>query len=244
MKLLISVTSGQEARAALQGGADIIDVKNPAEGALGAAAVTALSEVSALLPATCLSSAALGESTSAPGVLALAAYGAATLGASYVKLGLRLAHPAEAIALLRLVQSSLELAGTGCHLIAVGYADAAEIGALSWQWLPELAHVARIHGCMIDTALKDGRRLFDHCPEPALKNWLAECRQARLLGALAGSLTVTDLPALCRLQPDVAGFRGAACRGDRVNGQVDTERVAALRAGIISVCHSERSEKE
>ena len=36
MKLLVSVVSGVEARRALAGGADIIDVKDPHEGALGA----------------------------------------------------------------------------------------------------------------------------------------------------------------------------------------------------------------
>ena len=35
-KLLISVTSAEEALLALEGGADIIDMKNPLEGALGA----------------------------------------------------------------------------------------------------------------------------------------------------------------------------------------------------------------
>ncbi len=234
MKLLISVTSALEAQAALQGGADIIDVKNPAEGALGAAAVVALRDVCALLSTGGTVSAALGESNSAPGILALAAYGAATLGARYVKLGLQMANPAEAIALLQLVQSALHLANPDCALIAVGYADAAEIGALSWQLLPEVAHAARIKGCLIDTALKDGRRLFDHCAEPALARWVAECREADLLCALAGSLGQTDLPALSRLNPDVAGFRGAACEGDRVNGRVEARLVAALRAGLTN----------
>ena len=36
MKLLVSVVSAEEARLALAGGADIIDVKDPSEGALGA----------------------------------------------------------------------------------------------------------------------------------------------------------------------------------------------------------------
>jgi uncharacterized protein (UPF0264 family) len=234
MKLLISVTSALEARAASQGGADIIDVKNPAEGALGAAAVAALRDVCAVLPPGGLVSAALGESNSAPGVLALAAYGAASLGARYVKLGLLTPVPTEAITLLKQVQSSLHLANPACALIAVGYADAAEIGALSWQLLPEVAHAAGIRGCMIDTALKDDRCLFDHCNEPALTRWVAECRQAGLLCALAGSLDGADLPALGRLRPDVAGFRGAACRGDRVNGQVEAELVAALRAGLVA----------
>jgi uncharacterized protein (UPF0264 family) len=156
------------------------------------------------------------------------------LGARYVKLGLLTPVPTEAITLLKQVQSSLHLANPACALIAVGYADAAEIGALSWQLLPEVAHAARIRGCMIDTALKDGRCLFDHCNEPALARWVAECRQAGLLCALAGSLDGADLPALGRLRPDVAGFRGAACRGDRVNGQVEAELVAALRAGLVA----------
>jgi uncharacterized protein (UPF0264 family) len=234
MQLLISVTSSQEAQAALQGGADIIDIKNPAEGALGAAAVAALRNVCAVLPLGVIASAALGESNSEPGVLALAAYGAATFGVSYVKLGLRAADPTVAIALLQQVQASLRLANPACALIAVGYADAAEIGALPWRLLPEVAHAARIKGCMIDTALKDGRCLFDHCSEPALAQWLAECREAGLLSALAGSLRQADLPALRRLAPDVAGFRGAACRGDRVNGQVEAGLVAALRASLVN----------
>jgi uncharacterized protein (UPF0264 family) len=232
MQLLISVTSGTEASAALAGGADIIDVKNPAAGALGAACVAALRDVCALLPADHPGSAALGESDSAPGALALAAYGAATLGVRYVKLGLRNPNPAKAITLLQSVQSSMRLANPSCALIAVSFADAANIGALSWKLLPEIARVAQIGGCMIDTVLKDGRTLFDHCDEPALEQWIVQCRQAGLLCALAGSLGQADLPALRRLQPDVVGFRGAACCGDRVNGQVETELVAALREGV------------
>jgi uncharacterized protein (UPF0264 family) len=88
---------------------------------------------------------------------------------------------------------------------------------------------------MIDTAVKQGQRLFDHCQEPELARWLADCRQAGLLCALAGSLGPADLPPLRRLAPDVAGFRSAACDGGRVAGQVSAERVAALRAALYGV---------
>jgi uncharacterized protein (UPF0264 family) len=233
MKLLISVTVTVEIEPALQGGADIIDVKNPAEGALGAAPAAVLSGLADLLWPDRLASAALGESDSSAGVLTLAGYGAAALGVRYIKLGLRLDDPDQAITLLRTVQAAVHLANPQCGLIAVGYADAARIEALSWQLLPEIARQAQVEGCMIDTALKDGRRLFDYCDEPALERWLAECRQLGLLAALAGSLTLADLPALARLQPDVVGFRGAACAGDRVNGRVTAELVAALRAELV-----------
>jgi uncharacterized protein (UPF0264 family) len=87
---------------------------------------------------------------------------------------------------------------------------------------------------MIDTALKDSRCLFDYCDEPDLTRWLAECRQRSLLAALAGSLSLADLPAVARLRPDVVGFRGAACAGDRINGRVKAELVAALRTGLAA----------
>ena len=61
IKLLISITATDETRAVLEGAADIVDVKNPAEGALGAASTEVLSEVRRLLPADCPTSAALGE---------------------------------------------------------------------------------------------------------------------------------------------------------------------------------------
>jgi uncharacterized protein (UPF0264 family) len=164
--------------------------------------------------------------------LALAAYGAAACGAHYLKVGLRLADCEEAIALLHQIQAGAHLASPTCTLIAVGYADAVEIGALDWRFLPEVARAARIGGCMIDTALKNGRGLLDYCSEPALMEWVDACRQASLLCALAGSLKMNDLPALHRLNPNIAGFRSAACHGDRVSGRIEPELVAELRAGV------------
>jgi uncharacterized protein (UPF0264 family) len=232
IKLLISITAADETRAVFEGAADIVDVKNPAEGALGAASTEVLSEVRRLLPADCPTSAALGETDSAEGTLALAAYGAAALGARYVKVGLRLGESQKAVSLLRSMGASAQRANPDCGLIAVGYADAEYIGAIPWQHLPEIARAAQVEGCMIDTAIKNRQGLFNHCQESALKQWVAECRQARLLCALAGSLNRDDLPAVRRLRPDIVGFRSAACRGDRINGRIDPELVAALGAGL------------
>jgi len=232
MQLLISVTDVAEAHAALNGGADIIDVKNPAEGALGAASPQALHEIGAMLPESMVLSAALGESFAPPGSLALAAVGAAAFGARYVKIGLRTPGLDEAVALLRVIQAALPLAGRDCTLIAVGYADAERVGALPWQTLPDVARAAGVGGCMLDTALKDGASLFDHCDVAELQRWLRACRASRLRCALAGALRGDHLALLNQLRPDLVGFRGAACRGDRVNGRVDATLVAALRSGL------------
>jgi len=232
MQLLISVTDVVEAQAALSGCADIIDLKNPAEGALGAASVLALREVCAMLPPDRPGSAALGDSNTPAGALALAAYAAAQLNVRYVKVGLAQIEPEAAVALLQIVQSGMRLANPACQLVAVAYADAHLINAVSWRLLPEIAGAAQVWGCMIDTAVKDGRNLFDHCSETELKGWLANCHQAGLATALAGSLGLAQLPAVRRLQPDVVGFRGAACRGDRSRGRVEAGLVAQLHAAL------------
>lgn len=228
MQLLISVTSVAEAQVALRGGAHIIDMKNPAEGALGAASVSALQGVCATLPPDHPVSAALGDSTAPTGTLALAAYAAASLGAHFLKVGLLTTNANDAFIILQAILHSMRLANPRCRLVAVGYGDGAALGALSWQLLPEIGQELQLWGCMIDTVQKDGRSLFDHCREQDLHRWLAECRHAGLQTALAGSLAAGDIPALCRLQPDIVGFRGAACRGDRRSGQVDETLVANL----------------
>lgn len=233
MQLLISVTSVAEAQVALRGGAQIIDLKNPAEGALGAAAVSALHDVCATLPPDQPISAALGDSTAPAGTLALAAYGAAKLGAHYLKVGLLTANPNDAIILLKEVQRSIHLANPNCRLVGVGYGDASLVDALPWQMVPEIAQEAQLWGCMIDTAIKDGRTLFDHCREQDLRDWLADCRGAGLRCALAGSLGIGDAMALRRLAPDIVGFRGAACQGDRSNGRVDETLVTGLLDKLV-----------
>ena len=88
MKLLVSVIDAAEARLAVAGGVDIVDVKNPAEGSLGAPAPGVIAQVRDVLPAELPLSAAIGDLPCLPGTAALAALGAARSGAAYVKLGL------------------------------------------------------------------------------------------------------------------------------------------------------------
>ncbi len=60
-RLLVSVRSAEEARAAVRGGAAIIDVKEPARGPLGRADAVVWSQVRAVVPAAIPVSIALGE---------------------------------------------------------------------------------------------------------------------------------------------------------------------------------------
>ncbi|MER3458082.1 MAG: hypothetical protein C4309_05110, partial [Chloroflexota bacterium] len=87
--------------------------------------------------------------------------GAASCGADYVKVGLwGPQSEAEAIALLREVRRAVS-AFPNVAVIAAGYADAHRAGRLDPRLLPRIARDAGVTGCLLDTALKDGRGLFD-----------------------------------------------------------------------------------
>ena len=102
MKLLVSVVDAAEARLAVAGGVDVVDVKNPAEGSLGAPAPAVIAAVRRVLPAELPLSAAIGDLPALPGTAALAALGAARSGAAYVKIGLwGSTTTEEAVAVLR-----------------------------------------------------------------------------------------------------------------------------------------------
>ena len=125
MKLLVSVADAHEARVAVRGGVDIVDVKNPAEGALGAPAPATIAQVRDTVPPERPVSAAIGDLPDLPGTAALAALGAAHSGAAYVKVGLwGTSTEDEAVAVLRAVREAVD---GGPTVIAAAYADAERV---------------------------------------------------------------------------------------------------------------------
>jgi uncharacterized protein (UPF0264 family) len=230
MKLLVSVVDAAEARLAVAGGVDIVDAKNPAEGSLGAPAPGVIAQVRDALPAELPLSAALGDLPCLPGTAALAALGAARSGAAYVKLGLWGVSGAEdAAAVLHAAQ---EAVGGDAAVIAVAYADAARVPRrpLAPSELVAAARQAGVSGCLIDTAIKDGRGLLSWLPADTLAEIVADAHDAGLEIALAGELRAEDLPTLRATGADIAGVRSAACREGRRTAALDPERIAELRA--------------
>ena len=229
MRLLVSVISAGEVAAALSGGADILDVKNPAEGSLGAPAPAELCRIRAGAPRPQLISVAIGDVPDLPGTVALAALGAATCGADYVKVGLRGPQTeAAAVRLMAAVCSALadypEVA-----VIAALYADAARAGTLSPSLLPGIAQAAGAAGCLLDTAVKDGRSVFEFLTPRVVSRLARAAHDAGLLFALAGTLGRADLPLVQDLGVDIVGVRSAACRDGRRAGPLDADRVRELR---------------
>ena len=225
MRLLVSVVDAAEARVAAAAGADVIDVKDPSRGALGEAAPHVVRAVREATPPHLPVSAALGDGPFTPTVAATLAGDAAGAGAAFVKLGLRETSLATASACLRAVGARLP---GGVQLVVAGFADFTRARALPPLDLPALAGAAGAQGCLLDTAVKDGRGLFHWLQEAELKAFVEACRAHGLFSALAGSLGAEDLARLAPIGPDLVGVRGAACVGDRVGGRVDAARVRAL----------------
>jgi (5-formylfuran-3-yl)methyl phosphate synthase len=224
MRLLVSVVSAAEARLALAGGADIIDVKDPGEGALGAAAPGVLTEVVREVGSAAPVSVALGDMPDLPHTAALAARGAELCGADYVKVGLRgVTSLDRAVAVMSAVTAAV---AHRTRVIAAAYADADALDppALSPAWLPALVQRTGIAGALVDTCIKDGRGLYGWLSENDLEDLIARTRASGASFAVAGQLTREQL---CRVDADIVGVRSAVCRGGDRAAELDAELVAA-----------------
>ena len=234
MRLLVSVISAVEARRALAGGADVVDVKDPREGALGAPSPLVLSEVVRVVGGAAPISVALGDLPDLPHTAALAARGAVECGATYVKVGLRGVRSLDRAAAV--MGAVLDAVGDQVAVIAVAYADAGALDppALDAALLPDVVERTGIAGALVDTFVKDGRGLYAWLSEPAVAELVAHTRAAGGTFGIAGQLRLDDLR---RVDADVVGVRSAVCRGGDRAAELDSEMVAAavaeLRGGAM-----------
>ncbi len=240
MKLLISVADVIEAAEAVAGGANIIDVKNPLEGALGASFPWTIRNIRKSVPANIAVSCTIGDLPNLPGSVSLAALGAASTGVDYVKVGLGVAKTEEELVFLL---SGAVKAAKECNplvkVVAAGYADAERVGAINPMTVPRIAEKAKADVAMVDTAVKDGRDLFTFLTNGQTGQIIKDAHERGLQLALAGSLKKEQIPKVSKLNADIVGLRGAACtNGDRLSGRVTRESVKEL-ATIISDLHAQ-----
>ncbi|HZD91199.1 MAG TPA: (5-formylfuran-3-yl)methyl phosphate synthase [Pseudolabrys sp.] len=220
-QLLASVVDAGEAEVALAGGADIIDLKDPARGALGALESDAVRLIVTAVAGRRPLSAVTGDLPMEPEVVTAAAAAMAETGVDYVKVGLfpgaRRADCIRALAPL----------APRTKLIGVMFADAEPDAGL----IPLMAECG-FAGAMLDTAHKRSGRLLDHAGLDRLDAFVRACRSHNLLAGLAGSLEAPDVPRLLLLSPDYLGFRGALCAAHDRTAGLDGGAVELIRALI------------
>jgi (5-formylfuran-3-yl)methyl phosphate synthase len=229
MKLLVSPINVEEAHICKHGGADIIDVKNPKEGSLGANfpwMITAVKKAVGNVPV----SATIGDFNYKPGTASLAALGAAVAGAMYIKVGLfDIQTNEQALDMLLNIVRSVKDYDKTKKVVASGYSDYKRIHSISPFELPVIGKQAGIDVVMMDTGIKDGRSTFEFLTEQELSEFVKMGNDNGLETALAGTIKFEDIPALKRISPDIIGVRGCVCGGDR-QSSIRKELVMQLKA--------------
>lgn len=227
-QLLVSVRDAQEAEAALAGGADWIDLKEPSAGPLAAVSVQTAREVARILAGRRILSAALGElcewkQSSAQELLTVE-------GLRFVKLGLAGCAQRD-----DWQQQWLDIATAAANankqLVAVLYADHLLASSPTPTEIITLAQQAETRYLLIDTFNKKAGTAFDHFTGDELGDLFIAARQLNLKIVLAGSLSCDLLQKLPATGVDMVAVRGAVCRGDRT-AEIDVKLVASFRQAL------------
>jgi (5-formylfuran-3-yl)methyl phosphate synthase len=215
--MLASVINRDEANAVVASGVDMVDLKDPGKGALGA---MDLGEVAAIVNAVGKRkpiSAAAGDHFETPSHATAAALALAATGVDYVKVGV-----------------SSDKAGAD-HIRALGTLAGRTklVGVLFADRKPNLDLLRLMAACgfkgaMLDTLIKGEGRLLDYMDVAELAPFVDRCSDTGLTSGLAGSLEAPDVPRLLPLRPDYLGFRGSLCGGDRAAG-IELAAVALIR---------------
>lgn len=226
--MLASVTTCAEAIIALEGGADIIDLKNPAHGALGALDDYTVRAAVAALAGRVPISATVGDLVEMDADrIGRAVKHMAENGVDYVKVGF-FPGPTSAACLDAL---SAHARG-GIRLVAVLFGD---LGYEDFH-VPDFA-AAGFAGIMLDTAIKGRGSIRGQIADSRLADFVVAAQTSGLLAGLAGSLAITDIAPLIELRPDYLGFRGALCSGGVRTGGLDAAAFERVHSAICNSGH-------
>ena len=220
-KLLASVTERREMELAIHAGADIIDLKNPHAGALGALPLETIGNLVALCRGRCPVSATVGDLPAEPLQLTRAIEKTARCKVDYVKVGFFSSE--------NLTECIQAIAGLTPKyaVVAVLFADLQ----------PPLDRIERFadagfRGVMLDTAGKGGGGLLSHIALNEIKRFVADSRSLGMLTGLAGSLSLADIPKLLPTEPDYLGFRGALCDQSERTAAISSERLQQIKTAV------------
>jgi uncharacterized protein (UPF0264 family) len=218
---LASVRDEAEAAIALLARADIIDLKEPRRGALGALDRDTTRSIVSLVGGRVAVSATIGDLPMQPETIGAAVLEKTACGVDYVKFGLFPDGDA------RRCLDALQPVARRVPLILVMFTDRLpDFDAM----LPAAADM-RAAGIMLDTADKSSGSLLAHLDPRQLASFVTQAKTHGLTVGLAGSLTAADVPELLPLSPGLLGFRGALCNGSR-GASIDPAACAAIRALI------------
>ncbi len=223
-RLLVSVRNAAEAEIAARSGVDLIDVKEPARGSLGAADAATIEQVAHVISGRRPLSVALGELHQGlqlpdrlSGRVQFAKFGLAGCGA-------------DPNWLIRWNEAVLQLPA-GVSAVGVAYADWQAAAAPDpWQ-VVDAAQQLDCAAILLDTWDKSHGPLTELWSWSEVDRFVQAAAKRRLISVVAGSLGSAEIATLLELAPDYVAVRGAVCAGDRTTA-IEETRVRRLVAQL------------
>jgi uncharacterized protein (UPF0264 family) len=220
--MLASVNSLSEALLVLSADVDIIDLKQPALGALGALDIATVKQIVAGIYGRCPVSATIGDLPVLPDPVFNAVKSMAETGVDYIKIGF---FPGD------------DWRGTVKKLSALTQQNRALIAVLFADTQPDFAIMSLLKeagftGVMLDTVNKQKGSLTELMAKMEIGQFVTQAKAHELLCGLAGSLRLADIPALMPYQTDYLGFRSALCLEHNRVGQLNKRAVMQIREAI------------
>lgn len=239
--MLASVSNLQEAQIALQENVDILDLKDPAYGALGAVTTEVALQVVEYVSGRCLVSATIGDLPMQATLIGKAISSMASTGVDIIKVGVFDKLTDEVITSLQeqVIKGVNSSYGKQFTIVMVFFVDK----GLDLKKIPELAK-AGIRGVMLDTADKTKGNLRIHMDDRYLKDFVIQAKSYGLLAGLAGSLNASDISSLLELDPDYLGFRGALCKDNLRIQALDSASVRNIRFLVTNIEEDSMSNKK
>lgn len=231
--MLASVNSAEEAALVLSANVDIIDLKQPALGALGALEADLVKKIVAGIDSHCPVSATVGDLPMQPDIVFNAVKAMAETGVDYIKIGFfpdgdwqgtmdKLSALTQAAP-----SSGWPAAYTPLALIAVLFADARP----DFNIIASLKN-AGFKGVMLDTMDKKNGSLTQVMVKTDIAQFVRLAKAHQLICGLAGSLRLEDIPELVLYQPDYLGFRGALCLQHNRTAQLSQQAIIQIKQAI------------
>ncbi len=216
--MLASVNSLEEAQLILNSSADIIDLKNPEQGALGALPVNTVSTIVRAINQKKPVSATVGDLPMQADLIFNAVSAMAPTGVDYIKIGFFPNGDWQGC-LTKLSQITQQ----GHQLIAVLFADTQ----------PDITIIKAIYnagffGVMLDTMDKSKGSLMEIMSTDKIIKFVSSAKEYQLLCGLAGSLKKNDISELITLNVDYLGFRGALCDKHNRTSSLNKEAINSV----------------
>lgn len=232
-QLLISIKNVAEALLVLDAGVDIIDLKDPNIGALGALDLLLTEQIVQAIhdqksrekytENSSQISAAVGEQHIDLNSLILDIEARHALGLDIIKIVVsKLFYDAHFVSKMQ------SLTSKGVKLVAVFFVDE----ALDLTLLPMLKQVG-FFCAMLDTKTKQQSLLQTQAADD-LQNFTQICHQYHLQSGFAGSLQPQHIESLAQYNPTYIGFRGGACENSARKTDLSSAKVVEIKKLLLT----------